>query len=252
MMRLFSSRTPVIPMTRWLEAQLGATIPLEIVVRFQPESQTKMVDRMRLVADIHEQIRHLPGATGCLSAATFAPPVVTSSENLGLFRKALIDEKLKRSFDLLRDAGWIARDSKQEMWRISLRVRAIDDLDYSTFSTKIRSAIEPVVDDHLGADWTGVDFIVTGTAPIVFKARQSLLEGMLFGLGTDVVLIVVGVIAITRSLLTGLMMLLLSLFPTTLVFGLMGWLGVVVDIGSAMTPCIIWSVVASMPCVMAA
>ena len=35
MMRLFSPRTAVIPMTRWLEERLGATIPLEIVVRLR-------------------------------------------------------------------------------------------------------------------------------------------------------------------------------------------------------------------------
>jgi predicted RND superfamily exporter protein len=61
---------------------------------------------------------------------------------------------------------------------------------------------------------------------------------MLFGLGTDIALIVAGVIVITRSWLTGIVMLLLSVFPTTLVFGSMGLLGVVIDIGSVMTPCI--------------
>ena len=37
---------------------------------------------------------------------------------------------------------------------------------------------------------------------------------------------------------SGLLLLLTSLFPMTLVFGLMGWLGIVVDIGSVMTPCV--------------
>jgi predicted RND superfamily exporter protein len=80
--------------------------------------------------------------------------------------------------------------------------------------------------------------MVTGTAPIVFKARQSLLNGMLLGLSTDVILIVVGVIVITRSWLTGLVMFVLSIFPTAVVFGTMGLTGVVVDIGSVMTPCV--------------
>ena len=46
----------------------------------------------------------------------------------------------------------------------------------------------------------GVELIVTGTAPIVFQARRSLLDGMLFGLGTDVVLIVIAVILINSQL----------------------------------------------------
>jgi predicted RND superfamily exporter protein len=238
LMRLFSPNTPVIPMTRWLEENLGATIPLEIVVRFGPESQTAVVDRMRLVAAIHSRLRNLPGAGGCLSAATFAPPQVTSSTSLGSIQRLFINAKLKKSSNHLRESGWIADDGPVELWRISLRVRGIDDMDYAALVATIRSALDPLWDAQREAGKTGVDVVITGTAPIVFKARQSLLEGMLFGLGTDVVLIVVGVVVLTRSLLTGLVMLLLSLFPTALVFGSMGLLGVVTDIGSAMTPCI--------------
>jgi predicted RND superfamily exporter protein len=238
MMRLFSPSTPVIPMTRWLEERLGATIPLEVIIRFRPESQTAIVDRMRRVAAIHAQLRRLPGVSGCLSAATFAPSAVTSSAPLGLLQRAYFNSKLKIRSDLLRESGWVAQDGDEEMWRVSLRVRGIDDVDYAAFVESIRSAIDPLREAPPGGDSSGMDVIVTGTAPIVFKARQSLLDGMLFGLGTDVFLIVVGVIAITRSWATGVAMLLLSLFPTTLVFGSMGLLGVVVDIGSVMTPCI--------------
>jgi predicted RND superfamily exporter protein len=61
---------------------------------------------------------------------------------------------------------------------------------------------------------------------------------MLFGLATDVLLIVAAVIVTTRSFLTGGVMFLLSVFPTVIVFGAMGLSGIVVDIGSVMTPCV--------------
>jgi uncharacterized protein len=111
-------------------------------------------------------------------------------------------------------------------------------MDYAALVKTIAGSVNPLLDAQLKGDRSSVDVFVTGTAPIVFKARQSLLDGMLFGLTTDVVLIVLGVIVITRSWLTGVVMLLLSVFPTALVFGSMGYLGVVVDIGSVMTPCI--------------
>ena len=111
-------------------------------------------------------------------------------------------------------------------------------MDYAQFSETLRSYIDPILKKRLGENHSGVTQIVTGTAPIVFRARRSLLDGMLFGLGTDVVLIVVAVILTTRSWLTGAVMFVLSVFPTTLVFGAMGLLGIVVDIGSVMTPCV--------------
>lgn len=239
MMRLFAPGTPVIPMTRWLEEQLGATIPLEVVIRFRPDSGTAEVDRMRLVDAVAQQLRQVPGASGCLSAATFAPPEIRrGAKNAGLFWRNSINAKIRGRLPLLHEYGWVADDGQDELWRISLRVRGIDDLDYAQFAQTLHNTIDPICAAQLGSRRAGVDVTITGTAPIVFKARQSLLEGMLYGLGTDIVLIVVGVLLITRSWATALVMLLMSIFPTAIVFGSMGLLGVVVDIGSVMTPCV--------------
>ncbi len=238
MMRLFSPGAPVIPMTQWLEERLGATIPLEVVVRFRRENESDTAHRMRLVATIHTQLRGLPEASGCLSAATFAPPEVSQSSGGSALRRAVINSQLKSRYNILHEYGWLAEDGGEEMWRISLRVRGIDDLDYAALVSKLRSSIQPIIEEQVGPNGAGVDLLVTGTAPIVFKARQSLLDGMLFGLGTDVLLIVVGLILTTRSWLTGGVMFLLSIFPTALVFGFMGLMGIVVDIGSVMTPCV--------------
>ncbi|MHB8973408.1 MAG: efflux RND transporter permease subunit [Pirellulaceae bacterium] len=238
MMRLFSQRAPVIPMTRWLEENLGATIPLEVLLRFSPESDTTMLSRMRLVAAVDARLRQLPMAGGSVSAATFAPREVTRSIPLRPVQKAVINAKLKKQYDVLHDYGWVARDGDDEIWRISLRIRGIDDVDYAEFAETLRSQVDPVLTTHLGAGQPGVELTITGTAPIVFRARRSLLDGMLFGLGTDVVLIVIAVIVTTRSWLTGGVMLVLSVFPTVLVFGTMGLSGIVVDIGSVMTPCV--------------
>jgi len=238
MMRLFSPRTPVIPMTRWLEERLGATIPLEVLLRFGPESKTTLLDRMRIVAEVDAQLHRLPHASGSISAATFAPREARRSTSEGTIRSAVINAKLKRRHDVLREHGFVAPEGDKEIWRINLRVRGIDDVDYAAFSETLRSHIDPVLDTWLGQGQSGVEVIVTGTAPIVFRARRSLLDGMLFGLGTDVVLIVAAVIVTTRSCLTGGVMFVLSVFPTVLVFGAMGLWGIVVDIGSVMTPCV--------------
>lgn len=238
MMRLFSSRASVIPMTQWLEQHLGATIPLEVLVTFTRESDTRMVKRMAVVAAIEGQLRKLPKAGGSVSAATFAPREITSSVPLRPMQRAVIDAKLAQQFEVLHEQGWVSGNDDNQVWRISLRIRGIDDVDYSQLSETLRGRAESVLTERLGAGHPGVQLAITGTAPIVFRARRSLLDGMLFGLGTDVVLIVAAVMVTTRSLLTGGVMFVLSVFPTILVFGAMGWAGIVVDIGSVMTPCV--------------
>jgi hypothetical protein len=223
-------------MTRWLEENLGATIPLEVVIRFRPESRTTILDRMRLVDAMHTSLLRLPNTSGCLSAATFAPPELTQPGRDGMLSGVVLNTVLHSRRDLLREHGWIAASGDDELWRISLRVRGIDDLDYAVLAGTIQRSLKPVRDSLLGAGRSGVDLTITGTAPIVFKARHSLLDGMLFGLATDIAL--VGVILLTRSLLSGALMFLVGIFPAAVVFGSMGLLGIVVDIGSVMTPCV--------------
>lgn len=232
MMRLFSQRAPVIPMTEWLEEKLGATIPLEVLVRYTPECELSRYRQLRLVAAIDARLRRLPQASGSMSAATFAPRQVTQARKIRPLEQAVIEAKLKQQYDLLHEYGWVARDGEDDVWRISLRIRGIDDVDYAAFADTLLSHIDPLLTEP------GMELTITGTAPIVFRARRSLLDGMLFGLGTDVLLIVVAVMVMTRSWLTGGVMFVLGVFPTTLVFGAMGLAGVVVDIGSVMTPCV--------------
>jgi predicted RND superfamily exporter protein len=72
--------------------------------------------------------------------------------------------------------------------------------------------------------------------PVVYKAQRSLLDGLLFGFGTDLALIVVAIIVLMRHWSSGLLICLTSIFPAVTVFGIMCWQDVIVDIGTVMTP----------------
>ncbi|MGD9647896.1 MAG: MMPL family transporter [Pirellulales bacterium] len=74
--------------------------------------------------------------------------------------------------------------------------------------------------------------------PIVYKAQNSLLDGLVFGFVSDLVLIILVMVVVIRSLSAGLLLTLTSVFPAALVFGYMGWAGVIVDVGTVMTPAV--------------
>jgi predicted RND superfamily exporter protein len=73
-------------------------------------------------------------------------------------------------------------------------------------------------------------------APLIERSQQSLLEGLLIGLTTDVALIVIAIIVLVRHWSVGLVLLVTSVFPAVIVLGVMGWLGVALDIGSVLAP----------------
>ena len=234
-MRLFSKGTPIIASYAWLEEHLGALVPMEVVIRFDESNQQPMADRLRLVRSLHNNIAATPLVGGCLSAATFTPHI---SETGASLRGFLVNRRLRQARPILADAGYLVESDQGELWRISVRVSAGEDLDYGLFQQEVRRRVEPLLAKAKQEGQPGIAAVYTGAVPIIYKARRSLLDGLILGFGTDVALVVVAVIVLLRHWSSGLLLLLTSVFPMALVFGTMGWLGIVVDIGSVMTPCV--------------
>ncbi|REJ67522.1 MAG: hypothetical protein DWQ31_10910 [Planctomycetota bacterium] len=77
--------------------------------------------------------------------------------------------------------------------------------------------------------------VYTGVVPLVYKAQRTLLTGLINSIGLAFVLICVVMIAILRSPTAGLLSMIPNVFPVVVIFGAMGWLGVLIDIGTMMT-----------------
>jgi uncharacterized protein len=234
-MRLFSRNTPVIHSYAWLERNLGALVPMEIVIRFEQTNSQGMLQRLQLVRELDQSISQISEVGGCLSAATFAPDVRLTG---GSLRSFMVNRRLTQARPRLEEAGYIVHGNDEELWRISVRVAAGEDLDYGRFQQTLRGQVEPILAKAKSEGVGGISAVYTGAIPIVYKARRSLLDGLTLGFGTDVLLVVVSVVVLLRHWSNGLLLLLTSVFPMMVVFGLMGWLGIVVDIGSVMTPCV--------------
>jgi predicted RND superfamily exporter protein len=72
--------------------------------------------------------------------------------------------------------------------------------------------------------------------PVVYKAQREMLNGLAWNFVTDLLTIGAVMTLVFWDVSAGLILLVPSLFPIMIVFGLMGWLGVVVDVGTVMTP----------------
>jgi predicted RND superfamily exporter protein len=234
-MRLFSQDTPIIASYAWLEENLGALAPLEVVVRFNKANQQSMLQRLELVRKLEHAIKQSDGVGGCLSAATFSPEVNLSG---GSLRSFMINRRVMQARPRLIDAGYLVSTDEEELYRISVRVIANSDMDYGEFQHELRARVEPVLASVKAEGISGVSATYTGAISIIYKARRSLHNGLAYGFGTDVLLVVVAVVVLLRHWSNGLLMLLTGVFPISICFGAMGWLGVVVDIGSVMTPCV--------------
>ena len=258
LMRLFSRKAQIRTDYAWLESHLGPLVPMEILVRIDEKCPLNFLERMELVDEIQREIGALGEVGSSLSTVTFGRSLDMASGGEGL-RAKLARSTLNKSLmrhrndflagDYLREATVTDADGtrhSQELWRISARVSAIQEVDYALFKADLQKKIDPVLArlDSEGVDGVTVNY--TGLVPLVYKAQHSLLENLKIGFVFDFAIIVAVMIVLCRAFSAGLVLLLPAAFPAILVFGGLGWANalskwlqtgnVFIDIGSVMAP----------------
>ncbi len=171
---LFDSKARILRDYAWLEDNLGVLVPMEIVLKFDPESvlasdathhelgedlyRLSFLERMEAVARVQDEINKTFGPSGqdiigsSMSAISFAPSLPTASGNTVSFmhRKAL-NMRLESSREEFSKAGFYKIDPADgcELWRISLRVAAFKGVDYGQLVSEIKQVVQPVVQAYV-------------------------------------------------------------------------------------------------------
>jgi len=192
LLALFDSHENIIQDYTWLEQNLGKLVPMELVVRFEPDKikpgevpqlaaasaegvaahegdaddpvaelqrglyQYNFLQRMETAQRVHQVVERQFGdeASGvvgkAMSAATFVPELPGPAA--GLFDATArarngYNSKLADHFHEFVETDYIRIDPKDqaELWRISLRLGALGDVDYGAFVDDLKAAVEPVM-----------------------------------------------------------------------------------------------------------
>lgn len=96
-------------------------------------------------------------------------------------------------------------------------------------------ALDPIQATREEEQAAGLWPVYTGVVPLVYKAQRTLLVGLINSILLAFVLICVLMMIILKSPTAGLLSMVPNVFPIVVIFGLMGWIGVLVDIGIMMT-----------------
>ena len=115
-----------------------------------------------------------------------------------------------------------------ELWRISLRVAAFQDVDYGRFADEVRSLVVPLT-QHYSKSWPKsqepmVSAIFTGVVPIVYKAQRALLDSLVQSTVWSFLTITPLLMFVCRSIGGGLVAMIPNVLPILVVFGGMAWL----------------------------
>jgi len=181
LLKLFDSESRIIADYSYLEENFGKLVPMELVVRVPEEMQThpagaavnddsedaavrttayplSLLQRAEAVERFDTAVRRTLGESGTgvvgrtMSAVTFLPPLPEPSRSYSLTR-ARFESQLSASIDQFADTDFfrVERDGPfagSELWRISLRVGALTDVDYGQFVGDLRKTVTPVLDAY--------------------------------------------------------------------------------------------------------
>ncbi|MCC7333778.1 MAG: MMPL family transporter [Pirellulaceae bacterium] len=178
LLKLFDGNSQIIRDYAWLEENFGRLVPMELVVRF-PESlqrpseadesltaddlkhartQLSLLERAEAVSRIQSVMQDEFGYKGQnivgrgMSAITFLRDIPDPSRGFDWQRTAF-DRLLQKSRPELLDSDYLALETASgaagaELWRISLRLGALNDVDYGEFVKTLRTVVEPVVTSY--------------------------------------------------------------------------------------------------------
>jgi predicted RND superfamily exporter protein len=173
LLKLFDGNAKIIKDYEWLEVHLGKLVPMELAIRVAPEAmlptieelknspsrdlakerlQLNILERLEIADHVQKVVEEEFGEAGQgvvgrgMSAATFAPPLPAAGGGLVSERSAFVP-KLEQSRDELLQTDYLRmdKDNGRELWRVSLRLGALSDIDYGDFVYEFKAVVEPVM-----------------------------------------------------------------------------------------------------------
>ena len=181
LLKLFDGDAQIIKDYRWLESNLGKLVPMELIVRVSPSmigptfkqltDQTaptakpgvfplSLLERAELVSKIQYAVETEFGDKGRgilgkgASATTFMPklPRPGGSGRQRTYRNTF-SKQVEDGYDQLLSLDYLSIDDHEqhngsELWRISLRLAALQDVDYGEFVNQLKLVIEPVLEAY--------------------------------------------------------------------------------------------------------
>ncbi len=234
-MALLDRDVPSVVDSRWFLQNIGPLVPVEVIVTFPPECDADLLDRVKLVTNVHRALAEPKIVDGILSAATFLPPVPRFSGVRATVDRAVMRNRIDASRGQLGQAGLLVSDAEGEHWRISMRADGHAAINYSDLLEKLESQAQPLVSAFNDAHQTEVSTLRTGVLAAVNEVQKALLADLFHSYLTALVLVGIVMVFALRSISAACLAMLPNVFPTFLLFGLLGWLGRPVDIGTVMT-----------------
>ncbi|OYP33940.1 efflux RND transporter permease subunit [Rhodopirellula sp. MGV] len=226
---LFSPDSRLVSDYRWIEANVGALVPIEVVVSFTPEDANDPSQTLDRLTEIKTHLEAIPQVESVISAITFSPSRTASAEIPIDWQTDLNNDQLR--LELVRGIASEQNLCRTEengvtRWRTTAYVSALGGNDYLQIINRVEAALAETGRGQLK---------ISGLMPLVHGIQQRLMNDLFESFLLAFGLIAMVMIVIQAGVIPGLLSMVPNVFPALTLFGLLGWLGHPLDVGSIMT-----------------
>ncbi len=171
LLKLFDNNNKIIKDYTWLESNLGKLVPMEILLRIDPalmrtgeldekqpiakddKFRLSFLERMEVTEHVRREVvahfgEHAGDIIGTpMLATSFVPPLPKPGNNMrATMVRGAYSRRLANYRPEIAESDFFRVDTDQsELWRISLRLSALSNLDYGEFIQQLKYVVEPVL-----------------------------------------------------------------------------------------------------------
>ncbi len=159
-------------------------------------------------------------------------------------RRAVIGKLALESRERFREMRFLYTDGEEECWRVSGRIAGAVTTDYQSLLAEVQEMIDRYTREmaHDFPELGPVHVDVSGGVPFLYRTQRQLLLDLLSSFSTAFLMIAGAMALMFRSLSGGLLTMLPNVTPAAVVFGLMGWCGLEIEIGTVLTASVMMGV----------
>jgi predicted RND superfamily exporter protein len=271
--RNFSGDSRTIQDYEYIEDRLAGVLPVDVIVRFDRESQQqlKFLQRSDLVQKVETEIKKLPDISGALSLSDFLPAMAAPGDHANMREKAKFNaasravearvkgEKQAAARPLLAIADDASEFNAEgdELWRVTAQATMISAGDYGDLHRRIDDICCAALRGISGctADKVppvgrtrnyhpGASHIIAGDVPLFIATQAELRRSFYRSLAIAITGIILIATVVLRHPVSALLAMLPSLLAVAAVFGLASWCGMPLDIGSGIAAPLALAIVA--------
>lgn len=247
----FKSNTEIYKGMKVIDESLGGTTPLDVIIKFKEDENIEQSknssdfddfedefalkkddkqywfsqDKMELITKIHDYLDNIPEVGKVQSLATLLKigKTLNNNQDLDGITLALIYNQLPEDYKKLILSPFVNIEANEA--RVTMRIiDSNDELRRNELIKKINSDLDEIITNK------DTSFRLTNLMILYNNMLQSLFESQISTAGASIFVLGVMFLILFRNIKMVLIALITNLIPISLVFGIMGWLFIPLDI----------------------